>query len=78
MTPYQKTIRIEIPVQISFSIDKGQKGNWNQPDYKPSIEDVTFSDKQVIEALNNEVYGEKSLIEETLWEEVNNPGVLPF
>ena len=48
MTPYQKTIRIEIPVQISFSIDKGQKGTRNQPNYEPSIEDITFDDKQII------------------------------
>ena len=78
MTPYQKTIKIEIPVQLSFMIDKGQKGTRNQPDYKPSIEDVTFDDKQVIEALNNEVYGENSLVIDELWEEVNNPGILPF
>ena len=78
MTPYQKTIFIQIPVQISFVIDKGQKGTRNQPHYEPSIEDITFDDKQVIEAVNNEVYGEKSLIEEELWQQVHNPGVLPF
>ena len=78
MTPYQKTIRIEIPVQISFSIDKGQKGTRNQPNYEPSIEDVTFDDKQIIEAVNNEVYGEESTVVDDLWDDVNNPGVLPF
>jgi len=78
MTPYQKTIFIQIPVRISFMIDKGQKGTRNQPNYEPSICDITFDDKQVIEAVNNEVYSERSLIEEELWEEINNPGVLPF
>jgi len=78
MTPYQKTIRIEIPVQIRFRIDKGQKGTWEQPEYKPSIEDICFDDKQVIEAVNQEVYGEDSTVVDDLWDDVNNPGVLPF
>ncbi len=70
MNQYQVTVYCEIPVKISFSIDKGQKGSWDQPHYEPSIEDMTFDDKQVIEAVNNEVYGEKSTIEEELWEDV--------
>ena len=77
MTPYKKTIRIEIPVQIRFVIDKGQKGTRNQPNYEPSIEDITFDDKQIIEAVNNEVYGEESTIEDELWE-ITNTDNMPF
>jgi len=61
---------IEIPVKVTFSIDPGQKGNWNQPEYPASIEDIDFDDKQVIEAVNNEIYGEKSTIDEDIWEAV--------
>jgi len=70
MNQYQVTVYCEIPVKISFSIDKGQKGSWDQPEYKPSIEDMTFDDKQVIEAVNNKVYGKNSTVIEELWEDV--------
>ena len=78
MTPYTKTIYREIPIQISFSIDKGQRGNWNQPEYEPSIEDILFSDHQVLEAVCNEVYGEKSTVIDELWEKVNETKSEPF
>ena len=66
----ETTIYIEIPIQITFSVDPGQKGNWNQPEYPATIEDIDFNDKQVIEAVNNEIYGEHSTIDEELWEAV--------
>jgi len=64
-----KTVWVEIPVDITFSVDPGQEGSWDQPAYSPQIEDIRFNNDQVISALEHEIYGEKSTIPETLMNE---------
>ena len=65
----EHTIFIEIPVDITFSVDPGQEGSWYEPAYSPQIEDIRFNNNQVISALEHEIYGEKSTIPETLMNE---------
>jgi len=64
-----KTVWVEIPVEITFSVDPGQKQTHTDPGYEPQVEDISFDDKQVIIALENEIYGEQSTIHETLMNE---------
>ena len=64
-----KTVWVEIPVEITFSVDPGQRQTWEEPGYGPQIEDIRFNNDQVISALEHEIYGEKSTIPETLMNE---------
>ena len=65
----EATIYIEIPIKISFSVDPGQMQTCTDPGYPPQIEDIDFDDKKVIEAVNTEIFGEKSTIDEDLMNE---------
>ncbi len=68
----KKTVFIEIPVTISFFIDPGQEQTLDDPGYPVQVEDIMYSHAQVIDALDHELYGEGSTIEEELIELVEN------
>ena len=48
-----ETIYIEIPVEISFSIDPGQKQTWDEPGFPPCIEDKAVTTGAVLKAVND-------------------------
>jgi len=64
----EATIYIEIPVTVTFSVDPGQKQTHTDPGFMPSIEDIDYDGKQVLDAVGAEIFGEKSHIEEELME----------
>lgn len=62
------TVYIELPIEIDFSIDPGQKQTWDDPGFPASVEDISYDHDQVIKALDEAIYGEKSTIDEDLME----------
>ena len=69
------TIYIEIPVNITFNVDPGQKQTWGDnggdPPLPPSIEDMGFDKEQVLRAVRYEIYGKGSTVDEELMEFAN-------
>jgi len=69
-----ETIYIKIPVEISFSIDPGQKGKFSGqpedccPKYPPSIEDMDIDPGQILDAIRKAIFDDKSTIPEQLME----------
>ncbi len=70
----ESTIYIEIPVNVTFSVDPGQKGSWDEPGYPAQVEDIDFDRHQVIEAVSEAIYGEKSTIDEDLMADAEEAG----
>jgi hypothetical protein len=70
----EATIYIKIPVKVTYTIDPGQRGIFDQapencqPEYPASVEDKDFSLRQVIGAVNEIINGEDSTIDEELME----------
>jgi len=68
----KETLFIEIPVEITFSIDPGQKGRFSGrpddccPEYPAMVEDKTFNFEEVLSAVIEKIYGLDSTIDEEL------------
>lgn len=70
----EATIYIEIPVKVTFSIDPGQRGIFDQapencqPEYPASVEDINYSFDQIAGEVYEAIHGKDSTIEEELME----------
>ena len=68
------TIYIEIPVEVTFSIDPGQKGRFSGPpencwpEYPACVQDLTFDPKQVLAETHKALYDSDSTVPEQLME----------
>jgi len=62
----KEIIYIEIPVEIEFSIEEGYTQTWDEPGQPTSVEDISFDRHQVIEEINDYIFGKNSTIDEDL------------
>jgi len=68
------TIHIEIPVEISFSINPGQKGRFSgppedcRPEYPPEIENMDIDPGQILDEIRKAIFDDKSDIPAQLME----------
>ena len=68
----KETLYIEIPVEITFSIDPGQIQTHTNLGYPPSIEDIEFDNNQVIKEIEKAIYDKNSTVEEELMDAAIN------
>ena len=70
------TLYIEIPVEIMYSIDPGQKGRFSGPpedcwpEYPACVEDKVIDEKQIMSEVRRQIY-EDETIDEQLMEIAN-------
>ena len=70
----KETLYIEIPVEISFSIDPGQKGRFSGPpenccpEYPACVEDMDINPGQILDEIRKAIFDDKSDIPEQLME----------
>ena len=66
-----ETIYIEIPVEISFSIDPGQKATHWEPGFPPCVEEMDINPGQILDEIRKVIFDDKSDIPEKLMDLVN-------
>ena len=67
----QAEIYIEIPIQITFTIDPGQKTTHWEPGFPPSIEDKAVTTGAVLKAVNDYIEEHEDEIDAELMEIAN-------
>jgi len=70
----EKIIYREIPIKITFSVTTGYQQTWGEPGCPAEIEDIDYDMAQVLAAVNEEIYGKKSTIDEELMEAAKEAG----
>jgi hypothetical protein len=63
-----ETIYIEIPIQITFSIDPGQKQTHWEPGFPACVEDKAITTDSVIKAVNEYIEEHEDLVDAELME----------
>ena len=62
----KETLYLEIPVEITFNVDPGQKTTHWEPGFPPSIEDKCFDLNQVQNAVQDYLKDKEDLVDAEL------------
>ena len=64
----KETLYLEIPVEISFSIDPGQKATHWEPGFPPCVWEMDINPGQILDEIRKVIFDDKSDIPEKLME----------